>query len=873
MSSAYDKLKRILILERDQGYRDRAVIGGLARFLGYWQKEARREAQQYVPPIAVDEVLQSTNAYSTLSPQERRPIVEQLLHALADGSSEPATQETPPPPVPDTPSPRVVDPKPDKRPTPGKDSIPTERPAPTDIEPPIVRESAIKPPAKPAERKAPARAASRTTARTQAASQPSAEEPRPARRTRRATDRQITLSDSVTALKGVSTVSEEKLARLGIQSIRDLIYHFPRRYDDYGQLKTINRLALGDEVTIAGVIRETKTRRTRSGAPVVSTVITDGTGAIEARWFGQPYLQTRLKAGRELVVSGKVTEYLGRLCFESPEWEPLQRLLLHTARLVPVYALTEGLKARWLRRLMRTTLDYWVPRIIDPLPPAIMQEEGLLGLGAALEQMHFPDSEEMLAKARQRLCFDEFLLLQLGILRHRQEWRGQAGQVLPTPHEDLEAFISRLPFALTNAQRRAIDEILHDLEQPTPMSRLLQGDVGSGKTVVAVAAILAAVRNGLQAAVMAPTSILAEQHHHTISRLLEPWPEVRCELLMGSLSEGEKSGLREEIAAGDVQVLVGTHALIQERVEFNRLGVVVVDEQHRFGVSQRGSLRAKGSEFQPHLLAMSATPIPRTLALTIYGDLDLSVLDEMPPNRQRVLTAIRDRHSRERIYSFVEGQVQQGRQAFIICPLVEESDKVDSKAATSEYRRLQTDIFPDLRLGLLHGRMSPQEKEQVMADFKARQFDILVSTAVVEVGIDIPNATVMLIEGAESFGLAQLHQFRGRVGRGEHKSYCILLSDNPSDQVLERLEIMEQTGDGFVLAEKDMELRGPGDFFGVRQHGLPELKVASLSDTAILVKARAQALKLFAQDPDLALPEHDLLATSVRHFWITEELA
>jgi ATP-dependent DNA helicase RecG len=852
MSSAYDKLRRILILEKDQGYRDRAVIGGLARFLGYWQKEARREAQQYVPPIDVEEVLRSTNGYSMLSPQERRPIVEQLLHALSDGASEPAVQHAPPPPAPVAPS--------------LQDAIqaPGEQPAPTDTEPPVVRKPTPKSVTRPVEHKA----------ANSAASQSTAEEPRPVKRTRRlASDRQISLSDSVTALKGVSTVSEEKLARLGIATIRDLIYHFPRRYDDYGQLKTINRLALGDEVTVAGVIRETKTRRTRSGALVVSTVITDGTGAIEARWFGQPHLQARLKAGRELVVSGKVTDYLGRLYFDNPEWEPLQRLLLHTARLVPVYALTEGVKARWLRRLMRTTLDYWVPRIIDPMPPAILQEEGLLGLGAALEQIHFPDSHEMLTKARERLCFDEFLLLQLGILRHRKEWRGRDGKALPIPHEDVEAFISRLPFALTNAQRRAIDEILRDMEQPTPMSRLLQGDVGSGKTVVAVAAILAAVRNGLQAAVMAPTSILAEQHYHTISRLLEPWPEIGCELLVGSLSEGEKRELQEAVAAGEVQVVVGTHALIQERVEFDRLGLVVVDEQHRFGVSQRGSLRAKGSEFQPHLLAMSATPIPRTLALTIYGDLDLSVLDEMPPNRQRVLTAIRDRHSRERIYSFIEGQVQQGRQAFIICPLVEESDKIDSKAAISEYQRLQADIFPNLRLGLLHGRMSPQEKEQVMADFKARQFDILVSTAVVEVGIDIPNATVMLIEGAESFGLAQLHQFRGRVGRGEHKSYCILLSDNPNDQVLERLEIMEQTSDGFVLAEKDLELRGPGDFFGVRQHGLPELKVASLSDTAILTRARAQALRLFEQDPDLALPEHELLATSVQRFWITEELA
>jgi ATP-dependent DNA helicase RecG len=568
-----------------------------------------------------------------------------------------------------------------------------------------------------------------------------------------------------------------------------------------------------------------------------------------------------------------VGEYLGRLVLMSPEWEPLQRELLHTARLVPVYPLTEGVGARWLRRLIKGIVDYWAPRIEDPLPSPILEAAGLEGLGAALSQMHFPGDDGALERARQRLCFDEFLLLQLGILSHRRAWRSQAAQPMQIPEHDVKAFVEQLPFKLTSAQDRAIAGILEDMQRPVPMSRLLQGDVGSGKTVVAVVAMLTAVRNGFQAAAMAPTAILAEQHYLTISRMLQGFPDIKCALLVGSLSASDRQRLHDEIAEGRIQVVIGTHALIQATTDFDQLGLVVVDEQHRFGVGQRTALRAKGTAFQPHLLAMSATPIPRTLALTIYGDLDISVLDELPPNRQRVVTAVRDKSGRERIYAFLEQQVKQGHQAFIICPLIEESDKLDAKAAVPEYEHLKQEVYPHLKVGLLHGRMGAEEKEQVMADFKARCYDILVSTAVVEVGIDVPNATVILVEGAERFGLAQLHQFRGRVGRGEAKSYCILLSDDPSPECLARLQIMEQTHDGFVLAEKDLEMRGPGDFFGERQSGLPMLKVARLGDTAILEKARTQAQRLFESDPELAAPEHQALASSVRRFWTIQDLS
>lgn len=832
MSSAFEKLGRILQLELEQGCRNRAVIGGLERFLAYWQKQALEEQASGAPTagLRVEEVLEALRDYDAQPVANRREIVASLLASLPrpQGSASAGKENAHSPVL--------------------QKAAPSPAPAP-------VSSSAEAPPTSPKEE-----------ARTEKA--PS-EPIRPA-----APIRALDLFEvPVTALYGVSTTYQRRLARLGLKTVGDVLYHLPRRYDDYAHLKTINRLNWGEEVTVVGVVRRVETQQGRSGIPIIRVTVSDGTGAIECVWFNQPYLAKSLKAGREIVISGKVDEYLGRLVFTSPEWEPLRRDLLHTGRLVPVYPLTEGITSRWMRRLVRTALSEWADRLQDFLPPAVREGAGLVGLGEAIRQVHFPDDQASLEAARRRLCFDELFLLQLGILSRRHMWRSQEGYAFHIPQEKVERFIASLPFTLTGAQRRAISAIFEDLQRPVPMSRLLQGDVGSGKTVVAVMAMLVAAWNGYQAALMAPTSVLAEQHYRTLQQLLVPFPEIRCELLMGSLSNSEKARLHQEIAAGHVHIVVGTHALIQRSVTFQRLGLAVVDEQHRFGVMQRGALSAKGGEVQPHLLVMSATPIPRTLALTIYGDLDVSVLDELPPKRQTIVTAVRDRRSRERIYSFIESQVAQGRQAFIICPLVEESDRVDAKAAVAEHKRLQEEVFPHLRLGLLHGRMKAEEKEEVMAAFKRGEYDILISTAVVEVGIDVPNATVILVEGAERFGLAQLHQFRGRVGRGEHKSYCILLSDDPSEESMERLAIMEETTDGFVLAEKDLEMRGPGDFFGVRQHGLPQLRVAQLSDTAVLQVAREQALALFEQDPHLAQPEHALLVEAVGRFWRGVELS
>ncbi len=839
MASAYDKLARILHLEYEQGCRDRAVIGGLDRFLAYWEREAQEESAQIEHSLPVDDIVRALADYGGMAAPERQAVIRRMLDALLADVAQPlapnamqSAEETPTAEKDRSSSPEEVCPLPE------------------------------------AQRATRAEASQRLAAPGQGASRA-----RRAVRRRAPAGGEVTLSSPITALRGVSTVTEKRLARLGLNSIRDLLYHLPRRYDDFTQLKVINRLTLGEDVSIAGIVSEVRTYRSRGGTVVTRCVLRDGSGAIEVSWFNQPFLEKQLPVGVEVVISGRVDEFLGRLTFTSPEWEPLERKLLHTGRLVPIYGLTEGIRMRWLRRLIRGVLDDWVPRITDPLPADMLKATSLTGLGRALEQIHFPDDAEQLEQARRRLCFDEFFLLQLGILRYRQERQSQTSWALEMPEGALERFSEGLPFELTGAQQRAIDAILGDLAKPAPMNRLLQGDVGSGKTVVAAAAILAAVRNGLQAAIMAPTSILAEQHYQTISSMLAGEPDIRSTLLVGSLPAAEKRRAQEEVASGEAQVAVGTHALIQKDVEFARLGLVVVDEQHRFGVSQRGALRAKAIDRQPHLLAMSATPIPRTLALTVYGDLDVSVLDEMPPNRQEIITAVRDHRSRERIYSFISAQVREGRQAFVICPLVEESDELDAKAAVSEHRRLQEDIFPDLRVGLLHGRVSADEKEQIMADFKAGAYHILVSTAVVEVGIDVPNATVMLIEGAERFGLATLHQFRGRVGRGEHASYCILLASDASPDGLARLRIMEETNDGFVLAEKDLEMRGPGDFFGVRQHGLPLLKIAKLSDTAILEEARAQAMQLYERDPELSQPEHQIVAASVRHFWAQQELS
>jgi ATP-dependent DNA helicase RecG len=574
---------------------------------------------------------------------------------------------------------------------------------------------------------------------------------------------------------------------------------------------------------------------------------------------------------------------------ESPEFEADTDDPIHTARIVPIYPLTEGLSSRVLRKYIRQVVDTWAEKLPDPLPADLRQRLDYPDLGDALQQVHFPDNVAALDRARKRLAFDELLVIQLGVLGQRRAWQSKPAQPLAISDAQLQVFLDTQSFTLTQAQQRVLADIRRDITHDYPMTRLLQGDVGSGKTVIAAAAMWAAVCNGAQAAIMAPTEILAEQHYRKLqdqfAKLIHPvsgWP-LRVDLLTGSVTGKKREALLDALTSGDTDILIGTHALIQESVQFHNLALIVVDEQHRFGVNQRSALREKGDEFNsppaggesrrgvPHTLVMSATPIPRTLALTIYGDMDVSAIDELPPGRQPIKTYWIKPEVRTRVYKFIEKQVAEGRQVFVIYPLVEESERLeDVGAAIAEHRRLDAKVFPDLKVGLLHGRLSGKQKDEIMRTFAAGDYDILVSTAAVEVGIDVPNASLILIENAERFGLAQLHQFRGRVGRGPHQSYCILVSDPNSDQGTERMRAMERTQDGFELAEVDLRMRGPGEFFGSRQSGLPDLKLARLSDARLLELARREAESLLDADPDLSQPDHQPLSQRMTEYWSQE---
>jgi len=676
------------------------------------------------------------------------------------------------------------------------------------------------------------------------------------------------LEAPVEMLAGIGKKRGELLAKLGVKTVRDLLYFYPRRYEDYSTLKTINRLVYGERVSVLATVWDAGLRKTQGGKSLFRAVLSDNTGTLEVTWFNQSYLEGRIRAGMQILVSGKVDEYLGRLTMNAPEWELVGRKDLTNARIQPVYGLTEGLQQRWMRMTLERTLSAWAKRVPDALPGRFRAEHDLLPLDRALWGVHRPDNQEHLNAARRRLAFEEILYLQLGLLRQKLAWKSQPGRVIRIDSAYIETLQASLPYALTDAQQRSLVEVLRDLISGQPMNRLLQGDVGAGKTVVAGLSMAAATAaDGVQAALMAPTEILAEQHYKSLAKLFAAFPEPRpiLGLLTGSTTGEDREATYAGLADGSLQVVVGTHALIQSAVEFKDLAFVVVDEQHRFGVEQRGALRQKG--YNPHLLMMTATPIPRSLELTVWGHLDVSVLDEMPPGRQPIETRVLYPRERERAYAFIRSQVQQGRQAFIIYPLVETSEKIDAKAAVAEYDRLRKEVLPDLRLGLLHGRLRSADKEAVMAQFARGELDVLIATSVVEVGIDVPNAAVMLIDGAERFGLAQLHQFRGRVGRGEHQSYCLLLADSASEEANERLKAVEATTDGFVLAQKDLEMRGPGEFLGTQQSGFPELPMAALADTRLLHQVRAVAESLLQADPDLSRPENQSLAERVAEFW------
>jgi len=805
-----EPLRKVLELECNKGYADSAVIGGLDRFLRNW-------AGQAVESITSPRLLNRFNKlrlvnsnYASLTKEQRKEWINSVLDFLTEvehGAREKGEANLVP-----------------------------------------------------------------------AVSQP----PSGARRQRTVASQSI--DSPITIIRGISLSLATKFNKLGVKTVRDLLYFFPHRHLDYSQRKPVSQLTEGKEETIVANVWQAQEIRL-GGRRSTEAIVGDETGNVRVVWFNNPYLAKSIATNTRLVISGRVSLFKGRHVFESPEWERLEdKELIHAGRLVPLYPLTQGLRPRQVRKLMKEVVDQWGWQVEDFLPSGLRERCNLLELPEAISQAHYPEDDALKDRARVRLAFDELFLLQLGVLSKKRAWQeGQPGSPISTKTPLLEAFLQSLPFELTPAQHRVLKELLANLEKPQPMSRLLQGEVGSGKTVVATAALLVTAANGYQGVFMAPTEILAEQHFSTICQLLSRAGHLEGQedylhsysgflsrpltvaLLIGDITQTKKRELQRRILDGDIDIIIGTHALIQKEVEFHRLGLAVVDEQHRFGVTQRSALRQKG--FNPHMLVMTATPIPRTLALTLYGDLDLSVIDQLPPGRQVVKTKWLKPGQRASAYAFINRQVAEGRQAFIICPLIEESEIIQARAAIAEYERLSQDVFPELRLGLLHGRMSAAEKDKVMRRFRSGELHILVATPVVEVGIDVPNATVMMVESADRFGLSQLHQFRGRVGRGQEQSYCMLLAQNPSEVARERLDIIEKTQDGFELAEEDLKLRGPGEFFGTRQSGLPDLRMAKLSDIALLELARSEAEKLFKKDKRLEKAEHRPLSKELARVW------
>lgn len=664
-------------------------------------------------------------------------------------------------------------------------------------------------------------------------------------------------------LKGVGPARAEQLARLNVHTVEDLLYHRPHRYEDRSHLATIATLILGQKQTTQGVVVAVSERR--HGTYQFQVALSDETGVLTAAWFGQRYLRRLVRRGTRLIVFGKVERY-GKLQMTVDDFELLtgdDEDTLHTGRIVPIHPTTEGLSTRTLRTIIHQALDRTLEEVPEILPESMRSRYGLLGVRDAVRAVHFPTRPGEEEQGRRRLAFDELLILQVGLLTMKRTVAAVAKAAHYTAADGmLDRFQATLPFPLTSAQRRVIKEITADLGRRAPMNRLLQGDVGAGKTLVAAAALFLCVEGGYQGALMAPTEILAEQHYLTFHRLLAPLG-ITVGLLVGGAAKRDREAVRHALQKGAIQLAIGTHALLESDIRFHRLGLVVIDEQHKFGVAQRAELRQKGG--RPDVLVMTATPIPRTLALTLYGDLDVSTLDELPQGRGTIRTHIRGPEKRAAVYDWVRDQVRTGQRAYIVCPLIEESEKLQVEAAVTLADRLRQQVFHSESVGVLHGRLRSEEKETLMDRFRTGSLSVLVATSVIEVGIDVPEATIMVIEDADRFGLAQLHQLRGRIGRGPQPSHCVLLSSQQTDAARARMEIMAQTHDGFVIAQRDLELRGPGELFGVRQHGLPELHMANLiSDLPLLELSRREADRIVGGDPTLTRPEHRLLGEMVR---------
>lgn len=787
-------LRNVLLLEARRGYDDRAVVGGLAGLV------RRLEGDISLTPA----VLAPLDSYADLDEAQREALVQRLLEAFREGSG-PARSS-------------------------GQTTSVAARPS--------LSKSASGPSA----------SSARTPARPRAPAGP------------------LAPSTPIAGLPGLGPTRAKRLAALDLHTAEDLRHHFPHRYVYYPPPLPASHIGFEELASFEGVVTQLSETPLPGGRRRIAAVLRDDTGSVGATWIRGGRFPLGVRQGMRLAVSGPLIRFGRQVTFENPEFEPADQPPLHTRRTVPIYPLTSGIPQTFMRSLVRATVDR-LPPAPEPFPDSLLAEQKLIHRQSAILTMHAPDDEQALAEARRRLAWDELLPIELLVLRRRRAYQAE-----PAPHVDvpwglLAELRRQLPFSLTGGQQRALSTILEDLSSDRPMVRLLQGDVGSGKTVVAAMGLLAVIAGGAQAALLAPTEILAEQHFRTLSDLFDRMrPAVEAalgrplavRLLTGALARRDREEALNAIRLGVADLVVGTHAVIQEGVRFSNLAFAVIDEQHRFGVEQRMAIREKGTN--PHLLVMTATPIPRTLALTVYGDLDVSVINELPPGRRPVETILLGPDERQRAYSAIRAEVDAGRQGFVICPLVEGSAVVEARAAVSEFERLQARDLAGLRLALLHGRMKAAEKDAVMRDFGAGRYDVLVSTPVVEVGVDVPNATVMLIEGAERFGLAQLHQFRGRIGRGSVQSQCFLVAGGDSAESLVRLEALARTQSGFELAEADLEIRGPGDYFGVRQSGLPALRIADITDAGLIEQVREAAARILARDPELTHPDHALLA-------------